>query len=83
MDKSVPRVTGKRYKCSFVRQSRKKWLEDTEKSSCVYVADKIYFNPARSEVTELIVNGVKEIVKNYAVDGIHFDDYFIQPQMRR
>ena len=54
----------------------KKWLEDTEKSSCVYVADKIYFNPARSEVTELIVNGVKEIVKNYAVDGIHFDDYF-------
>lgn len=27
-------------------------------------------------MTELIVNGVKEIVKNYAVDGIHFDDYF-------
>ncbi len=54
----------------------KKWLEDSEKSSCVYVADKIYFNPACSEVTELIVNGVREIVKNYAVDGIHFDDYF-------
>ncbi len=54
----------------------KKWLEDSEKSSYVYVADKIYFNPACTEVTELIVNGVREIVKNYAVDGIHFDDYF-------
>ena len=30
-----------------------------------------------------IVSGVEEIVKNYNVDGIHFDDYFyprfIQP----
>lgn len=25
---------------------------------------------------ELIVNGVREIVENYDVDGIHFDDYF-------
>lgn len=36
----------------------------------------VYFNPARKDVQDLIVNGVKEIVKNYAVDGIHFDDYF-------
>ena len=28
----------------------------------------------------MIINGVKEIVKNYDVDGIHFDDYFY-PQM--
>ena len=27
-------------------------------------------------VRKLIVNGVKEIVENYDVDGIHFDDYF-------
>ena len=35
-----------------------------------------YLNPANSKVRELIVSGVKEIVENYNVDGIHFDDYF-------
>ncbi|MFI3326183.1 MAG: family 10 glycosylhydrolase [Clostridia bacterium] len=36
----------------------------------------IYLNPAYTEVRELIANGVAEIVENYDVDGIHFDDYF-------
>lgn len=36
----------------------------------------IFYNPASSEVTKLIVDGIVEIVKNYDVDGIHFDDYF-------
>ncbi len=36
----------------------------------------IYFNPALQSVRQLIVDGVVEIVKNYNVDGIHFDDYF-------
>lgn len=54
----------------------KQWLQSDDKKSNVYVADKIYFNPACAEVTELIVNGVREIVENYSVDGIHFDDYF-------
>lgn len=36
----------------------------------------IYFNPACDKVTELIVNGVKEIAEGYAVDSICFDDYF-------
>lgn len=36
----------------------------------------IYYNPGNEEARELIVNGVCEIVENYAVDGIHFDDYF-------
>lgn len=36
----------------------------------------IYYNPGRAEVRKLIINGVKEIVENYEVDGIHFDDYF-------
>ena len=54
----------------------KKWYQNEDTKSRVYISDKIYFNPASAEVTELIVNGVKEIVQNYAVDGIHFDDYF-------
>lgn len=57
----------------------KKWLtdEDTENDRNVLKFNKsFYYNPASSEVQKLIVNGVKEIVKNYDVDGIHFDDYF-------
>ncbi len=37
---------------------------------------KIYYNPAIPEARNLIVDGAVEIVKNYAVDGIHIDDYF-------
>ena len=36
----------------------------------------IFYNPASSEVINLIVKGVEEVVKNYDVDGIMFDDYF-------
>ncbi|MBQ6878283.1 MAG: family 10 glycosylhydrolase [Oscillospiraceae bacterium] len=50
-----------------------KWL-DTDK---VIVLDNgIYYNPADEKVIELIVSGVEEIVRNYDIDGIHFDDYF-------
>lgn len=53
------------------------WLSNKKTESYVYFSDKgIYFNPSVDEVTNLIVNGVKEIVKNYSVDAIHFDDYF-------
>lgn len=36
----------------------------------------IFYNPASSKVQKLIVDGVIEILDNYKVDGIHFDDYF-------
>ncbi len=35
-----------------------------------------YYNPSFPEVRELVTKGVEEIVENYQVDGIHFDDYF-------
>ncbi len=35
-----------------------------------------YYNPAIPEVRQLVVDGVEEIIENYDVDGIHFDDYF-------
>lgn len=54
----------------------KQWYNSDDKKSNIYIDDKIYFNPASDEVETLIVNGVKEIVSNYAVDAIHFDDYF-------
>lgn len=45
-------------------------------SDVIYVSDGIYFNPSKDEVYDLIVSGVEEILKNYSVDGILFDDYF-------
>lgn len=36
----------------------------------------IYYNPASLEVQELVLNGIREIIARYAVDGIHIDDYF-------
>lgn len=52
-----------------------KWL--SEGSDCVVESGGgLYYNPAREEVISLIVDGVKELVENYELDGIHFDDYF-------
>lgn len=44
----------------------------------VKIIDKkgIYYNPASSVVKNLIIAGVYEIINNYDVDGILFDDYF-------
>lgn len=42
--------------------------------------DGIYLNPAYSYVRSLIADGAAEIVQNYAVDGVHFDDYFYPSQ---
>lgn len=43
----------------------------------VYEGDgKMYFDPALHENREYIAKVVLDIVDNYDVDGIHFDDYF-------
>lgn len=36
----------------------------------------LYFDPGMPASRELIIAGVTEILENYDVDGIHFDDYF-------
>ena len=36
----------------------------------------IFYNPASKDVQELIIDGIKEIIDNYNIDGIHLDDYF-------
>ena len=38
--------------------------------------DALYYNPELSQVKDYIASTVKEIVDNYEVDAIHFDDYF-------
>lgn len=40
------------------------------------VGDGLYLNPAIPEAAAYVVQGVAELVQRYAVDGVHFDDYF-------
>jgi uncharacterized lipoprotein YddW (UPF0748 family) len=40
----------------------------------------VFLNPANKMARKLIIDGVTEIVKNYDVDGIQFDDYFYPTQ---
>lgn len=57
----------------------RKFLEDadSENDRCVcFTENGIYLNPAEPQVKKLIIDGIREILDNYRVDGIHFDDYF-------
>lgn len=37
---------------------------------------RLYLNPGEPEVQAIVLAGIREILENYAVDGIHLDDYF-------
>lgn len=46
-------------------------------SHCLGNTEKgLYFDPSRKEARKLVIDGVREILSRYSVDGIHFDDYF-------
>lgn len=38
--------------------------------------DALTYNPGLPEVRQYIVDTIAEVVRNYDVDGVHFDDYF-------
>lgn len=42
----------------------------------------LYLNPSSLNAQKLIIDGVREILENYEVDGIHFDDYFYAPNCK-
>ena len=48
----------------------------THPERCCTVGEGVYLNPAIPEAAAYVVQGVAELVERYAVDGIHFDDYF-------
>ena len=56
----------------------KRWLNDEteDNDTNVSLVSGIYLNPAASKSRQLILDGIREIIDNYSVDGIHFDDYF-------
>lgn len=48
----------------------------------VQYGKKLLFNPGIPEVREYLTEVVMDIVRNYDVDGIHFDDYFYPYQIQ-
>ena len=51
-------------------------LELIESNDAKVLDNGIYYNPASPKVLNLLLKQVNEILLNYDVDGIHFDDYF-------
>jgi len=39
-------------------------------------SDKYYYNPALPEVQKHLITVIEEVVANYDIDAVHFDDYF-------
>ena len=56
--------------------ARKWYCSDENNRNVIVLPNGIYFNPAKDAVHKLILDGVREIINNYDVDGIHMDDYF-------
>jgi len=36
----------------------------------------LFLDPGLPDARQLIIDGIEELIRNYNVDGIHFDDYF-------
>lgn len=51
-------------------------ISNTNKDYFFYYGESVYFNPGINEVKNHIKEIVAEVVNNYDIDGIHFDDYF-------
>ncbi len=51
------------------------WIQP-KTNDVVFINGGIYFSPASLNAQKLVLDGVREIVQNYDVDGIHIDDYF-------
>lgn len=55
------------------------WAESkkaSERRNVLSYGGALSYNPSKKAVRTLIIDGVKELVTNYDIDGIHFDDYF-------
>lgn len=60
----------------LVNNSFYNYLCKNEPSAIILGDDFIYYNPASTAVQKHILDGIRELLSNYTVAGIHFDDYF-------
>jgi uncharacterized lipoprotein YddW (UPF0748 family) len=58
------------------------WITQKQDGSVIKkegVEERVWLNPFHPEVQQFILNLITEIVKNYDIDGIQFDDHFGLP----
>lgn len=56
--------------------ANKIYSENNESEKLIICENGIYYNPIILDVQKYVLTGIREIIDNYDVDGIHFDDYF-------
>lgn len=54
-------------------------LYEKNSDSLIICEKGIYFNPSCADAARLIIDGIRELVNGYGIDGIQFDDYFYPP----
>nr|WP_042341414.1 glycoside hydrolase family 10 protein [Calothrix sp. PCC 7507] len=67
---------------SLLAKNRPQWLTNRRDGSRIVKEgkdDRVWLNPFRPEVQQFIQDLIIEIVKNYDIDGIQFDDHFGLP----
>ena len=52
------------------------YAKNPQDQRLIITENSIFYNPAYIEVQKYVLSGIKEILENYSVDGIHIDDYF-------
>ncbi|MGN1157197.1 MAG: glycoside hydrolase family 10 protein [Agathobacter sp.] len=52
-----------------------RWIQEKNRNVLCF-ENKYYLNPSKEETKQMILDGIEEIITNYDVDGIHFDDYW-------
>jgi uncharacterized lipoprotein YddW (UPF0748 family) len=60
---------------SHVAKAHPNWIMTVTNIASPF-AKQLLLNPGAPEVQEYIIGSIMHVVRNYDVDGIHFDDYF-------
>ena len=57
--------------------------EELEHNVVMGTENKYVLNPASENTIEHLENTIREVVENYDIDGIHFDDYFYPTNIKK
>ncbi|MBW4616708.1 MAG: glycoside hydrolase family 10 protein [Desmonostoc vinosum HA7617-LM4] len=69
---------------SLLAKNRPQWLTNLNNGKRILkegIHDRVWLNPFRPEVQQFIQDLIVEIVRNYDIDGIQFDDHFGLPSV--
>lgn len=69
--------------CSDIKRQPLNLPEGINENEIYKNGDARYLNPCSEKTTSVILGGIREIIENYDVDGIHIDDYFYPTQDKK